>query len=270
MQNYSQSIDTSIDASSQQTIPMTNYQFGSWRVTIRRQPRTKEDLASQYDAASRTWGRTARRYGLDTAYRRLLVASGAKAALGSIGPKAKVLDCGIGSGSLSIALNSILPERLNYCGIDLSGEMLAIADAEMRQAALVPELRQADILSIPYADASFDFVMAAHVLEHLPEPQHALREMVRVLKPGGMLFACLTRRSHFGAFIQMRWRTWAITEQQGVSWLEACQLKDIGFQPIDMGSCAGQASTAFWARRPDGLGHGTESTAATTYQEVGS
>lgn len=270
MQTSKQSIDASIDPSSQQTIPMTNYQFGSWRLAISRQLRTKADLASQYDAASRNWGRTARRYGLDAAYRRLLVASGAQAVLGSIGSKARVLDCGIGSGSLSIALNSILPERLNYCGIDLSGEMLATADAEMRQAVLAPELRQADILSIPYADASFDFVMAAHVLEHLPEPQHALKEMVRVLKPGGMLFVCLTRRSHFGAFIQMRWRTWAVTEQQGVSWLEACQLKDIGFQPAHLRSCAGQASTAFWARRPGGLGHETETTAATTHQEVGS
>lgn len=270
MHNYSQSIAASIDPSSQQIIPMTTYQFGSWRIAISRQLRTKEDLTSQYDAASRSWGRTARRYGLDAAYRRLLVASGAQAALGSIGSKARVLDCGIGSGSLSIALNSILQERLNYCGIDLSGEMLTMADAEMRQAVLVPELRQADILSIPYADASFDFVMAAHVLEHLPEPQHALREMVRVLKPGGMLFVCLTRRSHFGAFIQMRWRTWAITEQQGVSWLEACQLNDISFQPIHLGSCAGQASTAFWARRPGGLEHETETTTATTHQEVGS
>lgn len=264
------SVEASVDTSSQQTIPMTNYRLGSWQVAISRQLRNKKDLASQYDAASRNWGRTARRYGLDAAYRRPLVASGAQAILGSVGSTARVLDCGVGSGSLSIALNSILPERLNYCGIDLSGEMLARADVEMRQAALTPELKQADILSIPYADASFDFVMAAHVLEHLPEPQYALKEMVRVLKPGGMLFVCLTRRSNFGAFIQMRWRTWAITEQQGVVWLEACQLKDIGFQPVHLGFCAGQASTAFWARRPSGLGHMTETAAATTNREVDS
>jgi len=265
-----QSVDASVDPSSQQTIPMTNYRFGSWQVAISRQLRAKEALASQYDAASRNWGRTARRYGLDAVYRRPLVASGAQAVLGSVGSTARVLDCGIGSGTLSIALNSILPERLNYCGIDLSGEILARAGVEMRQAALTPELRQADILSIPYADASFDFVMAAHVLEHLPEPQHALREMVRVLKPGGMLFVCLTRRSNFGAFIQVRWRTWAVTEQQGVAWLEACQLKDIGFQPIHLGPCAGYASTAFWARRPGGVGHDPETAATTTNQEADS
>ena len=263
-----QSVDASIDPSSQQTIPMTNYRFGSWQVAISRQPRAKEDLASQYDAASRNWKQMTRRYGLNAAYRRSLVASGAAAALGEVGSQATVLDCGIGSGALAIALSSILPESPKFCGIDLSGEMLARADVEMRRVGLTSELTKADILSIPYADASFDFVMAAHVLEHLPEPLCALKEMVRVLRPGGILFVCLTRRSKFGAFIQMWWRTWAITEQQGVAWLQVCRLKDIGSQPIHLGSCVGQASTAFWARRPGGLGHAPETAATTTNKEV--
>ncbi len=259
-----QSVEASTDTSRQQTIPMTNYRLGSWQVAISRQLRAKEDLASQYDAASRNWQQTTRRFGLKAAYRRPLVASGAGTALGKAGSQASVLDCGIGSGALAIALGSILPESPNFYGIDLSAEMLARADVEMRQAGLIPELRQADVLSIPYADESFDFVMAAHVLEHLPEPQHALREMVRVLKPGGMLFVCLVRRSNFGALIQLRWRTWATTEQQGIAWLQSCHLKNIGSQPIRLGSCAGQASTAFWGRRPCGLAHAPE----TTNQEV--
>lgn len=265
-----QSVDASIDPSSQQTFPMTNYRFGSWQVAISRQPRAKEDSASQYDAASRNCQQMTRLYGLNAAYRRPLVASGAGAALGRVGSQATVLDCGTGSGALAIALGSILPESPNFCGIDLSREMLSRADVEMPQAGLAPKLRQADILSIPYADASFDVVMAAHVVEHLPEPLCALKEMVRVLKPGGILFVCLTRRSKFGAFIQMRRRTWAITEQQGVAWLQVCRLKDIGFQPIRLRSCAGQASTAFWARRPGGVGHAPETAAATTSQEVDS
>lgn len=265
-----QSVDASIDPSSQQTIPMTNYRFGSWQVAISRQPRAKEDLASQYDAASRNWQQTTRRFGLNAAYRRPLMASGAGVALGKIGPKATVLDCGIGSGALAIALSGILPESPNFCGIDISGEMLVRADVEMRQAGLTPELRQADVCSIPYADESFDFVMAAHVLEHLPEPQQALREMVRVLKPGGILFVCLTRRSNFGALVQVRWRTWAITDQQGVAWLQACKLNDIGSQPVRLGSFAGQASTAFWARRPCGPEHAPETTSETANQEVAS
>jgi demethylmenaquinone methyltransferase/2-methoxy-6-polyprenyl-1,4-benzoquinol methylase len=128
--------------------------------------------------------------------------------------------------------------------------MLVTADAEMRRAGISAQLEQADIHSIPYADQTFDVVMAAHVLEHLPEPQNALSEMMRVLKPGGVLFICMTRRSVFGTFIQLRWRTWAVSERQGVTWLRDLDLENIGVQPISLGPCVGQASTAFWARKP--------------------
>ena len=245
-----QTAGSSFNPSVQKTIPLTSHQFGSWQVAISRRPRAPEEMASRYDAVSGSWRRTARRFQLETAYREPLLACDAQAVLAHAGSEARVLDCGIGCGSLSIALNSILPDQIAYYGIDMSGEMLAAADAVMRQTGLSPQLKQADILSIPYADQSFDFVMAAHVLEHLPEPQRALNEMIRVLKPGGMLFVCMTRRSAFGALIQLRWRTWAITERQGVAWLRDCQLADIGFRPVNLGSCAGKASMAFWARRP--------------------
>ena len=120
----------------------------------------------------------------------------------------------------------------------------------MHAAGLRAHCQQANVLSLPYDDQSFDVVMAAHVLEHLPNPRRALKEMIRVLKPGGMVFVCLTRPSLFGALIQLKWRTWAITEKQGITWLHECQVADVGYQPVHLGYCAGVASTAFWARRP--------------------
>ena len=129
--------------------------------------------------------------------------------------------------------------------------MLAVADAELRRAGIVAELRQSDIRAIPDPDRSFDVVMAAHVLEHLPEPQAALSEMARVLKPGGVLFACMTRRSVFGTLIQLRWRTWVVSERRGIAWLRKSGLDDVGFRPIGLGFGAGRASTAFWGRKRD-------------------
>lgn len=242
--------ESPFDPSVPGSIPMMSYWIGTWELAINRRLRAPEDLARQYDAASGSWSRTARRFQLETAYRLPLLACSAATVLAEARPDSRVLDCGIGTGSLSIALNNILPDPIVYHGIDVSREMLAAADVEMRQAGMSPKLQQADILSIPHADQSFDVVMAAHVLEHLLEPQRALTEMIRVLKPGGVLFVCMTRRSVFGTLIQLRWRTWTVTECQGVAWLRDCQLNNIGFQPVSLGSCAGRASTAFWAQKP--------------------
>jgi SAM-dependent methyltransferase len=45
---------------------------------------------------------------------------------------------------------------------------------------------KADICNLPFADAEFDMILCNHVLEHIPDDETAMREMYRVLKPGGM------------------------------------------------------------------------------------
>ncbi len=230
---------------------MTSLRIGSWQVSISRCLLPPGQLASRYDANAADWGCTARRYQLETAYQQTLFASGATDLLMGVSGEAQVLDCGVGTGSLSIALQGLLAdEPINWHGIDTSSEMLDTAEASAGHAGMTISLKLANVLSIPYADASFDMVMAAHVLEHLPQPDRALKEMVRVLKPGGRLFICMTRRSLFGMLIQMRWRTWAVTEPQGMAWLRGCRLSDIGVCSINLGRFAGLGSTAFWAKRP--------------------
>lgn len=246
----SKSLRPSHSPAMEKAIPMTSRSIGSWEVLVSRRPLSTADLASRYDAVSGSWERTARRFQLEAAYQEPLLTSQVATVLTQFGPQARILDCGVGNGSLSIALDSILTGPVEYHGIDTSAEMLVQASSTMQHAGLRAHLKQADILSLPYDDQSFDVVMAAHVLEHLPDPQRALKEMIRVLKPGGMVFVCVTRHSLFGVLVQLRWRTWAITEQQGVAWLHGSQLVDVGYQPIQLGSCAGFGSTAFWARRP--------------------
>jgi SAM-dependent methyltransferase len=59
-----------------------------------------------------------------------------------------------------------------------------------------------DITSIPAADSSFDVVLCTEVLEHIPDPIAALREFVRILKPGGrmILTAPFCSLTHFSPF----------------------------------------------------------------------
>lgn len=231
-------------------ILMTSRRIGSWEVLVKRRPLSSSDLANRYDAVSGSWERTAGRFQLEAAYQEPLLTSQVATVFAQVGPQARVLDCGVGSGSLSIALDGIVTSPVEYHAIDTSSEMLVQARSKMHAAGLRVDCQQANVLYLPYDDQSFDVVMAAHVLEHLPNPRRALKEMIRVLKPGGMVFVCLTRLSLFGALIQLKWRTWAVTEKQGVAWLRDFQLTEVGCQPVRLGSCAGVASTAFWARRP--------------------
>lgn len=138
------------------TVPMSCYSIGSWEFAINRHIRTPADLAREYDAASVKWVQIARIFQLENTYRKALLASNALSVLGDGATGARVLDCGIGSGSLSLALNNIVTVKTAFYEIDVSKEMLGTADVEMRQARMTPELQQANILSIPHADQFFD------------------------------------------------------------------------------------------------------------------
>jgi ubiquinone/menaquinone biosynthesis C-methylase UbiE len=74
-------------------------------------------------------------------------------------------------------------------GLDLSPAMLTRAQAKLEAAGLRVRvtLRQGDAGNLPWPDNSFDLVTSLEALEFFPRPRCALAEMVRVLKPGGVL-----------------------------------------------------------------------------------
>jgi ubiquinone/menaquinone biosynthesis C-methylase UbiE len=107
--------------------------------------------------------------------------------LPSLRPGMTVLDVGCGPGSITRGLaERVAPGQV--VGIDLSADTLASArqDATARG---VTNLRydEASVYQLPYADASFDVAYAHQVFQHLREPAAALREVLRVLKPGGLV-----------------------------------------------------------------------------------
>jgi ubiquinone/menaquinone biosynthesis C-methylase UbiE len=104
-----------------------------------------------------------------------------------IGPVAGgfYLDLGTGTGRM---LELFAPLGAHAIGIDQSREMLAVARAKLDAEGLSRvQVRQGDMLALPYGDATADLVTIHQVLHYLDEPARALHEAARVLKPGGRL-----------------------------------------------------------------------------------
>jgi ubiquinone/menaquinone biosynthesis C-methylase UbiE len=68
--------------------------------------------------------------------------------------------------------------------------MLAVAQENVRKAGLEGRLRLeiCDAKGLPYADQSFGAVISNSIVHHIPEPEQVLREMLRVVRPGGTAF----------------------------------------------------------------------------------
>lgn len=94
-------------------------------------------------------------------------------------PGAAVLDVGCGTGHQMIRLRAM---GYRVSGVDGSSDMLRHA-AKNNPGA---ELRQGDVESLPFAGASFDAAISIEVLRYLPDPQGAISEIARVLRPGGV------------------------------------------------------------------------------------
>jgi len=100
-----------------------------------------------------------------------------------IGPGDRVLDVACGTGVLTREAAGRAGPGGAVTGLDLSPEMLAVA------AGLSPELRwqQGSADALPFPDRSFDAVVSQFGLMFFPDPVAGLREMMRVLVPGGRL-----------------------------------------------------------------------------------
>jgi ubiquinone/menaquinone biosynthesis C-methylase UbiE len=108
-----------------------------------------------------------------------------------------VLDIGCGPGNITSGLARKV-DHGSIVGIDISAAVVEIAVAEQSHKASNLSFQVGDVYQLDFADEHFDVVYAHQVLQHLARPIDALREMRRVMKPGGQL---AVRDADFGAFV---------------------------------------------------------------------
>ena len=108
-----------------------------------------------------------------------------------------VLDVGCGPGNITAGLARKV-DHGSIIGIDVSEAVIELAVAEQSHKAANLSFQVGDVYALDFSDARFDVIYAHQVLQHLARPVDALKELRRVLKPGGLL---ALRDADFGAFV---------------------------------------------------------------------
>ena len=115
--------------------------------------------------------------------------------LGELRGARRVLDAGCGPGQFTILAAEGLPGT-EVWGIDLAPTMIELAQAHARESSAAARLhfQVADVAALPFADAWFDAVVSSGSIKHWPDPLAGLRELHRVLAPGGRAFVAEMNR----------------------------------------------------------------------------
>ena len=110
----------------------------------------------------------------------------------------RVLDMGCGAGRHAFEMYK---RGADVIALDQDADELSTVSewfAAMREEGGLPEgaeadVKQGDALDLPFADGEFDRVVASEVLEHIPDDERAISELVRVLRPGGTIAVTVPR-----------------------------------------------------------------------------
>lgn len=125
---------------------------------------------------------------VDPAYKRR-----AAVILGSIDEKKdrRLLEVGCGRGFYVNTIGRLFP-KLKIWGVDLNNDYLKKADKLDGKVKLI----RADVSKLPFEDNYFDKVIASEILEHVEDDSKALREIFRVLRPGGRLIVTVPNKNY--------------------------------------------------------------------------
>jgi demethylmenaquinone methyltransferase/2-methoxy-6-polyprenyl-1,4-benzoquinol methylase len=117
----------------------------------------------------------------------------------------RVLDCATGTGDLALSFKRAVGASGLVVGTDFCAEMLASAPGKARKAGLEVRFEVADALALPFASGSFDIASIGFGIRNVDDPVACLREMARVVRPGGRVVVLEfgQPRGAFGALFRL-------------------------------------------------------------------
>lgn len=139
----------------------------------------------------------------------------------------KVLEIGSGLGLLGKEIKHAVGADLKYVGIDLVFNSLSKGEKSISPT-------QADAVTLPFTDNSFNKIVSTDVLEHIPNARIVAAEIYRVLKPEGMAFVVIADPSE-GRFSKVSSHLKRSKEGTDISWWEKL-FKDTGFDVLSEAS----------------------------------
>lgn len=107
--------------------------------------------------------------------------------LSGVQPGMSVLDCATGTGDLAVAFHKAVGIHGSVIGTDFCTEMMDFAPQKVGAHAKNITFELADVMNLPYPDNSFDICSIAFGIRNVDNPRQALREMARVVRPGGLV-----------------------------------------------------------------------------------
>jgi ubiquinone/menaquinone biosynthesis C-methylase UbiE len=124
----------------------------------------------------------------------------------------RILDVGSGAGQILGHLLKRTGDSTQVVGVDLSHRMLH--RARTRLSSKRPHYVVGDVTQLPFADDTFDCITCGWVIEHLPDPRPGLKELARVLQPGGRLLLLATEYTLPGIVVARTWNCRTYTRRE--------------------------------------------------------
>jgi 2-polyprenyl-3-methyl-5-hydroxy-6-metoxy-1,4-benzoquinol methylase len=188
-------------------------------------------------------------------------------------PGAQLLDAGCGSGQFAVAFAAL---GVRVTAIDLAPEMIARARQHGEGAGGAVEWRTGDLTLLGDADATYDAIHARVSLQFVPDLSAALRELRRVLRPGGRCFASVP--GALSPIYRESWRRHLRAEPEWVNfvlpWELEALLTDMGWTIHDgwgdFGSSLSGETSGLTQAEVAGLDRRLQQAAATTWATIAS